>query len=165
MTNPAVYDPQQAELPTTAEELLEFVSGMPDEAHRALGIAIARTLMGSDAAMLAARNARQMVLNRDPRFDTLEERVGALATLTDQLNTLAADYQTALSASTADRAKLNTSVTQLRTDLAALGARVDTAVTNLTNEVTRATTAETQLRTDLAAEVLSPRSDARYSTT
>lgn len=148
----ATYDPLIPELPTDPTALLAFALGIPDEGQRRLGIAIARTLQAAMDAMGQARNVRQMVLTRDARFDTVDERYDALIAATDglaatqaQLSGIASSYAAALPVSVADRQELHRLVDSLRADLTTL-------IGQLAAEVATRTAADTALGTRIDAE-------------
>jgi uncharacterized phage infection (PIP) family protein YhgE len=79
-------------------------------------------LDAANAAMTAAQNARQMVLNRDPALATVQETVQTLQQTQATLATLAANYETALQSSVADRQDLHDQVAILTQQVAALQA-------------------------------------------
>lgn len=74
-------------------------------------------LTAAGKAQATADNARSMVLNRDPRLQSLEAETVTLAGL-------AADYQAQLAASIEDRADLRADVTELIAEIQGLNARI-----------------------------------------
>jgi len=96
-----------------------------DDTAAAEALTVARNAQGM------ASNVRQMVLNRDARFDTVDDRIKALGELTDaqaahqaDLDALAASYTAAVQSSQADRADIRALITGLQADRTNLNASV-----------------------------------------
>jgi len=95
--------------------------------------AAAEAMAAADKAQRTADNARGMVLTRDARFNTLDERIAALSALTDaqatstaRLDSLASSYTSALASSVADRAGLHDAIALLQAQVAAGAATATT---------------------------------------
>lgn len=91
----------------------------------------AEAMAAAQKAQDRADNVRQMVLKRDERFDTVDDRIKALGELTDAqaahqvtLDNLAASYAQAVQSSTSDRADLRALITGLQADRTNLNAAV-----------------------------------------
>jgi hypothetical protein len=112
--------------------------GADDEARAvaqaAHDLAVAADQKAAEADALAA-NARQMVLNRDPRLNALESDTVTLKQVAQTVQSLSGE-------STADRAALHATDTGLRTDLTSAQAAITAVQTALAAEVQARTAAD-----------------------
>jgi hypothetical protein len=152
------YSPLVTDYPTTPDELEAFGEGIPDAGQRRTVIAIARTLRQvagaqaqADAAMAQARNARQMAAanSRDPRFDTLDERIAGLAAVTDklastdaQLKQIADSYAQTVAESATDRAALHAELNDVQAELDVISNDLSANLAAVRAETARAIAAE-----------------------